>query len=852
MQEEITFGTWLRKRRRSLDLTQRALADQVGCARITLRRIESDTLKPSKELAFIILEKVGIPQAESEQWLRFARGQSGLPSKESSPAKQQSNLPASLTSFIGREKEQTEIIKLIHKHRLVTLTGSGGVGKTRLSLKVGEQLLTDFADGVWLVELAPLSDPALPVETVAAVFRVTTQSNSSIREVLINFLREKKILLILDNCEHLLNICAQLADALLKSCPTLKILATSREALGITGEVAYRVPSLELPDLQQFLGKFRDYESVRLFEERAQLVETDFSLTLHNASSVAQICLRLDGIPLSLELAAARVNILSTEQIASQLNESFQLLTGGSRTALPRQQTIRASIDWSWNLLTVSEQILLRRLSVFAGNWTLEAAETIVSQDKILPDDVLDLLTQLVNKSLLVIEERGTVTRYRLLETVRQYALEKLLDSGESERLCDRHLSFFLSLAESAETTYPDGNWLEWIPRLEIEHDNLRAALEWACDRDSETARWLAGLLRWFWHWANHSGEARTWYVRVLGLGERAQTKSYAIALFGAGMIATVLNDLDEAHVWLEESIILFRTLGNKQWLIDGLTWLGYSMILSGQAEQACVLFEENVSLIRQSAGPFSLSTVLSDWGRALANARHDYGAAQILQEESIAIARAATDALALGTALSARGYLATQQGDYDMARQCHLESLAWRRQTGTRWLIAISSQNLADVMTLQGNYGEAHPLYAEALRLSRDIGDQDAVARTLCRIGYLEVHQNDYARSTKLFAESLEIFQTRGDQQGIALSLAGYGELRRIQGRVAEAVRLLACVEEWMQSCPSSFPIDRVEYERSVVAVRTQLDEVTLAAAYSKGHAMTLDEAVQFALNGE
>src|SRR5919106_6367673 len=371
MQEEISFGIWLRKQRRALDLSRQAFAAQVGCAEVTLRRIEAGTLKPSKELAQILLERLGIPETERPQWISFARGLAAFPLRSTpSSNKPITNLPASLTTFIGREKEQSDVIRLITKHRLVTLTVSGGVGKTRLSIKVGERVLGNYADGVWLGELASLSNPALIAQTFAALFGLTAQSTISFTDLLINFLRAKSILLIVDNCEHLLDGCARFIDTLLKSSPHLKILATSREPLGITGEAIYLVPSLELPDLQQVIDTFRDFESVHLFEERAQLAQFDFSLTLENAASVAQICQRVDGIPLAIELAAAKVGILSTEQIAKQLDESFNVLTGGSRTALPRHQTLRASMNWSWGLLTEAEQTLMRQLSVIAGGWT--------------------------------------------------------------------------------------------------------------------------------------------------------------------------------------------------------------------------------------------------------------------------------------------------------------------------------------------------------------------------------------------------------------------------------------------------------------------------------------------------
>src|SRR5215207_5587418 len=499
--EEISFGEWLRQRRRMLDLTQQALADQAGCARITLRRIESGARKPSKELAHILLNKLGIPEIEHPQWVLFARSVSGLPEKSSNSFsnKPLTNLPAPLTTFIGRVKEQAEITKLITKNRLVTLVGAGGIGKTSLSLQVGQKLLNDYPDGVWMVMLDSLTDPALVPQSVAFVFDIRGISESPILDRLTFALRTKSALLILDNCEHLLEACAQLITTLLTNCPSLKIITSSRESLGVAGEALYHVPSLALPDEQKLLETFREYESVLLFEERAQLVQMNFALTSENALYIAQICRCLDGIPLAIELAAAHAHILSTEQIATRLSENFNVLTSGGRMPLPRHQTLRASMDWSWNLLSASERILLRRLSVFAGGWTLEAAEAVCSAQGIESGLILDLLSHLVNKSLVVVEHRGEERRYRLLETIRQYAREKLFEVGGSENIRDKHLAYFVKLVEQAEHELYRANQLFWLNKLDVEIDNLRMALEWALIANVRAGLRITTMLEQFW-----------------------------------------------------------------------------------------------------------------------------------------------------------------------------------------------------------------------------------------------------------------------------------------------------------------------------------------------------------------
>ena len=426
--EETSFGKWLHQRRRMLDLTQQELADQVGCARITLRRIESGALKPSKELATVLLEKLVISNVELTQWVFFARGVSSFPLSPSPTSnKPITNLPAPLTTFIGREKEKVDIINLIVKHRLVTLAGVGGIGKTRVALEVGQKLLNDYPDGIWFVAFDSLADPALVPQTIAAVFDVREGPDRSVIEILTNVLRRKTVLLILDNCEHLLDACSQMIQTLLTNCPNLKILTTSREVLNMEGEAKYYLPSLAVPiNDAASLEKMGEFESVQLFAERVSLTLPSFNLTKENCNTIVEICRRVDGIPLAIELAAARISILSVDEILKQLHDSFSLLARDSKTTLSRHQTLQASLDWSWGLLSETEQIFLQQLSVFAGGWTLEASQAVCD------GDALSLTDALVKKSLIVVYQRsGRETRYRFHEIVHQYAYQKLVESDE-------------------------------------------------------------------------------------------------------------------------------------------------------------------------------------------------------------------------------------------------------------------------------------------------------------------------------------------------------------------------------------------------------------------------------------
>jgi predicted ATPase/class 3 adenylate cyclase len=476
------------------------------------------------------------------------------------------NLPLQLTSFIGREKEIAEMKTLVEHNRLVTLTGSGGVGKTRHALQVGAELLDAFADGVWLAELAPVSNPELVVHAVASALGVREDSGRPVMDALQDYLEPKNILLLLDDCEHLLEACAQLADTLLHACPQLKILASSREALGIAGEVSFRVVSLSLPDPQHLpaLETLTQYDSVRLFIERAVAVKSDFAVVNENAPAVAQVCARLDGIPLAIELAAARVKGLSVEQISKRLDDRFRLLTGGSRTALPRHQTLRAMIEWSYDLLTAAERVLLRRLAVFVGDCTLEAAEVVCSEPvpsggpadtaaaaaepAIRSAEVMDLLLRLVDRSLVVPEEQGGQARYRMLETIGQFAREKLSESKEETTQRARHLEFFLKFSEQAEPKLRSAESLVWLNQLGGEYENMRAALEWA--REGERTQPAARLARTTEHLADVqtlrgvSTQAIPLYQEALELLQSAESADKSIEAGLHGKIVQTVADL--------------------------------------------------------------------------------------------------------------------------------------------------------------------------------------------------------------------------------------------------------------------------------------------------------------------
>ena len=471
------------------------------------------------------------------------------------------NLPHRLTSFVGRAAEIVTLHRLIASTRLITLTGAGGMGKTSLALEIGR--LARFPDGVWLVELAPIQDGGLVPTTIAAVFALPEVPDRTPLEVLTTYLQHKQLLLLLDNCEHVIATCAEAVERLLRACPQLHILATSREALGVEGEMEWVVTALRTPELPTADYKsiqpydIQDYDAVHLFLDRAQSAVPDFVLTEHNAPAVAQICSQLDGMPLALELAAARLKGLTAAEVAARLQDRFVLLSGGRRTALLRHQTLRAAIDWSYDLLTELEKNLLQKLAVFDGGWTLDAAEAIVEVGP-MRRQTFTLLLQLVNKSLVVAEERAGATRYRMLETIRQYAGEKLHDTGEEIATRQRHFAYFLAFAETAAPHLHGAQQLVWAERLEVEHDNLRAALAWARDHgagggwstdgaDAELR--LAGAMYWFWLLRDYQSEGRRWLEGALARTEGSvRTAARATALFACGHLAANQNDFAAAR----------------------------------------------------------------------------------------------------------------------------------------------------------------------------------------------------------------------------------------------------------------------------------------------------------------
>jgi predicted ATPase/class 3 adenylate cyclase/DNA-binding CsgD family transcriptional regulator len=637
------------------------------------------------------------------------------------------NLPVQLTSFVGREGDIADIRRLLTSTRLLTLTGAGGCGKTRLALQVAAELVEYYPDGVWLVELASLSEAPLVPQTVATILGVPEQPDRPLSETLAEYLRSKSLLLVLDNCEHLLSACARLADVLLRKCPTLGILATSQEPLGIAGELICPVPPLSLPDLSHppALENLLEYESVRLFVDRAAFGQPGFAITRSNASTVVQICHRLDGMPLAIELAAARVKALTVEQIAARLRDRFRLLTGGGRTALPRHQTLRAVMDWSYDLLLDHERVLLRHLSVFAGGWTLEAAETICARNELEASGILELLMRLIDRSLVAVDTHGHEARYRLLETVRQYCRDRLLEIGEADEIRRRHRDWCLGLVERADPELRGPEQEVWLKRLEAEHDNLRAALEWS-NTDSRapamTLR-LAGALYWFWFIHGYWNEGRGWLEGVLSRSGDARERALPKVLLGAAHLARQQGDYERATELSERGLALCRDLEDTERIPWFLINFGLVTWYQGDAARATSLFEESLALSRDLGDRWLMSMSLAQLGGLVATAKSDHVRAAALLTESLALSTEVGDKYRIAFALRGLGTVALRRGHLEDAAAHYRNSLVLSREVNEGWLTQECLVGLAGVACGLGYCRRAAQLFAAAEALRETLG---------------------------------------------------------------------------------------------------------------------------------
>jgi predicted ATPase/transcriptional regulator with XRE-family HTH domain len=857
-----TFGRWLKLRRRSLGLTQAQLGQQIGYAGETLRKVEADELRPSRQMAEKLATAIEIALEDQAAFIRFARDeairdevvlplQSNPPSlpplprpslTASASSLPQRSLPLPRDPLIGREWEVAAVQSLLLRPTvgLVTLTGPGGVGKTRLALQLAANLLDyavpgarqAFIDGVCFIPLATLEDPILVLPTIAQTLGVRESAGQSLLPCVQEYLLNKQMLLVLDNFEQVATA-GPLVSKLLQVAPGLKVLVTSRTILHLREEhnftVPPTVPPLALPALTQAsrnplssdeaidplqsVDTFRllHSASARLFVERAQAAQADFAVTGENASTIVAICHRLEGLPLALELAAARIRLLPPQALLARLEQQqLKFLTGGARDLPERQQTMRATMAWSYDLLAEAEKTLFRRLAVFVGGCTLEAVETISNADEAL-SDVLEGLASLLDKSLLL-QKLGAEgePRFVQLRVIGEYAREQLVESSEAETLRRQHAHFFLTLMETAEPNLAGSEPQRWLERLEAEHDNLRAALQWSLEqRETAVALRLGGALWKFWQTRAYFSEGRRWLTQILAASHAAPAALQVKALMAAGEVARMQSDYPQAIALHQHCLALLRELGDNAGIAKTLHNLGkvaFYQAAYTQAEQYYV--------------------------------------------ESLALRQAAGDRIGRAGALCDLGNLMIAQGDYERARQLHLESLALERERMNRIGIAASLTNLGVIALHQAQYAQAKTFLEEALAVNRHLGRKHSSAIVLLNLGDVARYQGDYPHASACLAESLALFWGQGDKECVAATLEGIAGVAAAQGQVERAARLCGSADALRQAINAPLsPADRAHFERTLATVSAQVGEAVLAALWAEGQALPLEQTVAYAL---
>ncbi|HLF74781.1 MAG TPA: LuxR C-terminal-related transcriptional regulator [Anaerolineales bacterium] len=730
------------------------------------------------------------------------------------------NIPIELTSFIGRNREIAEVLGLLTSSRLVTLTGAAGCGKTRLALRIAVEISRQFHDGVHWIDLARLIHPNLVPQTVARALNISEQTERPLEEALLDALQDKKLLLVLDNCEHLLSACRHLVESLLLA-PAVSILATSRERLGCTGEMLYPVAPLSLPPrtlLADDVKGMGQFDAIKLFVERARTILPAFELTEDNASAVARICQQLDGIPLAIELASARLNVLAAAQIAARLDNLFALLPSATHVAHSHHRSLRAAIEWSHDLLSEPEQILLRRLSVFAGGCSLATGETVCAGEGVEREQVLELLSSLVNKSLVVADtlQRGEA-RYALLETIRQYGQEKLIDSGEWTVIRDRHLQCYLKLSEETDPKLRGEYQRLWLNWLDTEYDNIRAALAWAVEGGrQESSRVSAGLriatsLYQYWRIRDYVEEGLNWCRQLFALAnDEISPVVRANALVYASLLAGIRGQIEDQMRYAEEAVLLGEAAGGegKKALAMALGAQGYAARKMGDYQTAFNLVMREIQLLREVGEPYMLSV-----------------------------------------SLSLNSFAAMSIGKYEQARAMLDEALPLLREAGDLYRIAMALNYAGDLARCERNYQQAQTAYEESISLLRKIGAIRDLASALHNLGHACLHLGDVERAKALFSESMALHQEQGNRQGMTECLLGFAALAITAGLPAAGARLLAAaaaIGGWHVTF--EWAATRMEYEHYLERAQASLVETAYQAEQAAGQRMSLEQAVAYA----
>ncbi len=848
MNDLVSFGVWLKQSRTALDLTQWDLAERIGCSRDAIQKFEAGTRRPSKQIAELLVAALNLPPEVRPAFVRWARmGPEAVPpdlarysasppSAAAAPvepinAAPPPTLPAPLTALIGRGEEVEAVRRYLLRDdvRLLTLVGPPGIGKTRLGIAVAGHLSARFRDGVYYVALDTVSDPNLVMAAIGKSLGLKLSGKQPLSEAIAGYLRDKQVLLVLDNFEQVLDA-GPLVLQLQSACPTLKALVTSRESLHAYGEWRFYVPPLELParKRRQDPERIAHVPSVMLFVQRAQALKPGLNLKPDNLETIAAICIRLDGLPLAIELAAAQIEGLELEEILTGLGNRLKLLKGNMRSLPARQQTLRGAIDWSFDLLSNGERTLLQRLSVFVGGCSMAAIQAVCNANNDLPFEPQEGLSSLISKSLI---QRGTGTggesHFTMLESIREYAWEKLVTSGEAQELCRHHAEYCTGLAKAAHAQLTGPDQTKWLERLEQDHDNIRAALAWATDPShhaTELALRLSGALGKFWDMHGHASEGRRWLRAALELpapsaagddNDKAKlnTEDYAAlrikVLVASGALASIQGDYNAARTYYKDALLLCQQIGDKTYAATCLINLG------------------------------NVATHVGD-----------YAQAREFHEQALALYRELQDRPGIALTLVNMGFGAMSLGDYATARGFLNECLAIRRELGNQYGIALALGNLGAIAIEQQDYTDAQALLEESLSLRRELKDERGIAFCLIWFANLARAKCDYPQARDLYREGLALYRKVGDREGIASTLREQAELYASMGQFVQATRLWGAVQVLYETLGTAIPPGyRSRYEQALARARAACGAEAFEQAWAVGRAMDLDQAIEAAL---
>ncbi len=845
----VSFGYWLRRRRKALDLTQAELAAKTGCAVTTIKKLEADARRPSRQLAERLAEALALPDAAQQMLPAEAPLPPISPGAESLPPAP----PAPPGPLIGRARElaQLRAYLLEGSTRLLTLTGPGGVGKTRLALQLAADLRDQFVDGVWFIDLAPLNDGRLVAAAIAHALGY--EAGAGPLAVLMRALRDRHALLVLDNFEQVLDAAPAIAQ-LLAAAPHLAVIATSRAPLHLTFEQEYAVPPLEVPPEQRPLA-LESYAAVELFMRRARAVQPGFALNDQNEAAVAAICRRLDGLPLALELAAAHVRLLSPPALLRRLERRLDVLTEGPRDLPPRQRTLRAALDWSWDLLSPRERRVLARLGVFAGGATLEALEAVCGESE--RGDVTAAAAALIEQSLARrFESADGEPRVTMLETVREYALDQLAASGEETGARDRHAAYFLSLAEAAAPRLRGPDQVRWLDWLAADHDNLRAACEWLHTAGKVEAELrLVAALHWFWDRRGYLAEGRARIAAALAAADDVRDPGDALlrargaALIGAAALAFDQGDREAVALPAQESAAIFTQLGDDGGLAMALLRLAFAAS-AADPQRAGALLQQAQQHARAAGDPWFLGLALFVSAQALLFGKGDTAAARGCMAEALPALQAGGDPYLLAHGLGTLGLIELADGRPADALAALERALILVRTLADTRSVALIAATTADAARCQGDYARAAELYSESLALYHDLGNRAEIPAILHNQGYAALGLHDYAAARDLFVESLRRQQAGGNSAGIVEGMNALAALAVAQQRPERAARLFAAAEAVGAVSPAPiWPAERYEIERHKAALRAELPAQMLKQLWREGQAFSAEKAITYAL---